>query len=213
MDSVIRSRHDLLFLLDEGYLRQWRTGSGKHIILTRNGWEKGYVKNAYAIYVGEDFDFKRDEERLLHRLMYASRPPTPEPPEVFKIERAPPVEAKSTGSVLWIVWHMGSKEIEEHHEKPEDATKKRTDRVVLFFLDGKSYLRQYKTSWCMHRDKYHLILTENGWRYRRDIEEADAINVGEDFDFKRDEEKLRQTLISVSKVDGEGCFQDAMYML
>ena len=143
------------------------------------------------------------------------------PAELFKIVRAPPVEAKGTGSFLgkimsrdekWIVWRITRQILEERHEMPEDATEEKDQHlVVVFLLDDMGYLRQRRTSWGLDYNKDHIVLTVEGWRYRRDIEEAAAIHVGEGFEFKRDEEKLKQTLVGVWEVDGGMCFRDAMY--
>jgi hypothetical protein len=150
-------------------------------------------------------------------------PPRPrvfKPAELFKIVRAPPVETKGTGSFLgklmgkdekWIVWYFGRHVLEEYDEMPEDATEEKDRLAVLFLLDGKGYLRQQKTSWGLDYNKNHLNLTVEGWRYRKSVEEAAAIHVGEGFEFKRDEEKLKQTLVGVWEIDGGQCFQDAMY--
>ena len=143
------------------------------------------------------------------------------PAQLFKIARAPPVEAKGTGSFLskllsrdetWIVWHILSHDLEERREMPEDATEEKNQHLVVVFLLGHmGSLRQRTTCWGLDNNKTHIILTAEGWRYRRDIEEAAAIHVGEEFDFKRDEEKLKQTLVRVWEVDGGQCFKDAEY--
>jgi hypothetical protein len=142
------------------------------------------------------------------------------PAELFKIVRAPPVEASSTSKILdalknrsrkWIVWHIQSQDLEERHEIPKVATEEKNQHlVVVFLLDDKGYLRLQETNWGKDSSGKHIILTEKGWKYGK-VDEAAAINVGEGFEFKGDEERLKQTLVGVWDVDGGKCFKDAEY--
>jgi hypothetical protein len=145
--------------------------------------------------------------------------------ELFKIERAPPVEPKSTSAILnaltnlsrsekWIVWHIQIWKLEERtssaHDMEKEAAEKKQSLVVLFRLDDKGYLHQHETNWGKDSDGEHIVLTMEGWKYG-DVKEAAAINVGEGFEFKRDEERLLQTLVGVWKINDGQCFKDASY--